>query len=102
MPVSTSAKPSVELERIRGLVGKKQKAGVREIRVCCGTGCQARGSVALYRALREEAKSFADAEVRVKKTGCQGLCEAPRFRPCQVAPSHNPDQGGHHTWHAPI
>ncbi|NQT20947.1 MAG: 4Fe-4S binding protein [Planctomycetes bacterium] len=71
---SVSLNPQAELKRIRDTV-KRSRGGVREIRVCCGTGCQARGSMELYEVLRKEAESFKGARIRVKKTGCQGLCE---------------------------
>jgi len=75
MPHTTSLSPTEEIKRIRELARQNRPASVREIRVCCGTGCQVRGSLELYEALREEARSFDGAKVRVKKTGCQGLCE---------------------------
>lgn len=48
----------------------------REILVCCGTGCLAKGSQAVLDRFDSEAGSF-DAEIKpyVKKTGCNGFCE---------------------------
>ncbi|TEB08408.1 NADP-reducing hydrogenase subunit HndC [Pelotomaculum schinkii] len=49
----------------------------KTIQVCCGPGCLANNSLALYHKLREIiAKINADltVETLVKKTGCDGLC----------------------------
>ncbi|MDR3355141.1 MAG: 4Fe-4S binding protein [Synergistaceae bacterium] len=50
----------------------------RCVKVCCGTGCLANGSLHVLEALRAEVeKGRYDAEVipYVKPTGCNGLCE---------------------------
>ncbi|MHC5080300.1 MAG: (2Fe-2S) ferredoxin domain-containing protein, partial [Planctomycetota bacterium] len=75
MAPQVTANPIEELKRIREIALKRRSSSLGEIRVCCGTGCQARGSLDLFEGLREEAKRLSDPPVRVKKTGCQGLCE---------------------------
>lgn len=48
----------------------------REIRVCCGIGCAAKGALDVLAALQHAAEGL-DVAVRpeVKRTGCTGLCE---------------------------
>ncbi|QCX34094.1 NADH-quinone oxidoreductase subunit NuoF [Caloramator sp. E03] len=47
------------------------------VKVCCGTGCLANGSGALYEKLLEKSKLKGDfsVDILVKSTGCNGLCE---------------------------
>ena len=75
MSSTVTASPVEELDRIRDGALQTRDQSAREIRVCTGTGCQARGSLEVYEALREEARSFGDVPIRIKKTGCQGMCE---------------------------
>ncbi|MGB9792389.1 MAG: NAD(P)H-dependent oxidoreductase subunit E, partial [Thermacetogeniaceae bacterium] len=50
--------------------------GERTILVCCGTGCQANGSMAVYQAFRKElADSAGKVRAYAKSTGCNGWCE---------------------------
>ena len=52
---------------------------MKTVKVCCGTGCLANGSMAVAEALEQEvAKTGAEAQVQcaVKRTGCFGLCES--------------------------
>ena len=47
------------------------------IRVCCGTGCLANGSMKVAEEFEKQLKGsdFAKVECHVKKTGCNGFCE---------------------------
>jgi NADP-reducing hydrogenase subunit HndC len=49
----------------------------RMIMVCCGTGCQANGSMAVFQALRQALENSNETGVQTftKSTGCNGLCE---------------------------
>jgi len=50
----------------------------KTVYVCCGTGCLASGSHAIYQALQAQVKTLGLAvEVvpQIKKTGCHGLCQ---------------------------
>jgi NADH-quinone oxidoreductase subunit F len=50
----------------------------RIIKVCCGTGCQANGSLRVLRAIQDELSKLrlnAEAVPLMKPTGCNGLCE---------------------------
>ena len=52
---------------------------MKTVKVCCGTGCLANGSMAVAEALEQAiAKTGAEAQVQcaVKRTGCFGLCES--------------------------
>ena len=77
MPRSALGAPVETLEQIRQVALKSRPPGSGEIRVCCGTGCQARGSLDVLEAVRDEVRNLGpDAnKPRVKKTGCQGFCE---------------------------
>jgi NADP-reducing hydrogenase subunit HndC len=47
------------------------------ILVCCGTGCQASGSMGVYHAFKEQLADNSEVEVKTytKSTGCNGWCE---------------------------
>jgi NADH:ubiquinone oxidoreductase, NADH-binding (51 kD) subunit len=47
------------------------------ILVCCGTGCQASGSMDIYHAFQQQLADNNDVEVKTytKSTGCNGWCE---------------------------
>ena len=46
------------------------------ITICCGTGCQASGSMAVLQALGKELnKKNLIHQVRIRATGCHGFCE---------------------------
>ncbi|HBQ43702.1 MAG TPA: NADH-quinone oxidoreductase subunit F, partial [Lactobacillus acetotolerans] len=50
----------------------------KTVNICCGTGCLAKGSMEVYEEMKAQiAKLGANAEVSVKlkATGCDGLCE---------------------------
>ncbi|ADK13774.1 MULTISPECIES: NADH-ubiquinone oxidoreductase-F iron-sulfur binding region domain-containing protein [Clostridium] len=50
----------------------------KTVNICCGTGCLAKGSMEVYEEMKAQiAKLGANAEVNVKlkATGCDGLCE---------------------------
>ena len=52
---------------------------MKTVKVCCGTGCLANGSMAVAEALEQAIKrTGAEAQVQctVKRTGCFGLCES--------------------------
>ncbi|MCG2722728.1 MAG: CBS domain-containing protein [Thermodesulfovibrionales bacterium] len=48
--------------------------GKKRISVCCGTGCQANGSMRLVHELKRTAEKK-ELEVEIVATGCQGLCQ---------------------------
>ncbi|MEW6584242.1 MAG: NuoF family protein, partial [Nitrospirota bacterium] len=48
--------------------------GKKRIKVCCGTGCQANGSLRLVKELSETGKDK-DIDIEIVSTGCQGLCQ---------------------------
>lgn len=76
MPRLALGAPVETLEQIRQVALKSRPPGSGEIRVCCGTGCQARGSLDVLEAVKDEVRNLApDNRPRVKKTGCQGFCE---------------------------
>jgi len=77
MPRSALGTPVETLDKIRQVAIKRRPPETAEIRVCCGTGCQARGSLDVLEAIKGEVQNLdADGEKpRVKKTGCQGFCE---------------------------
>ncbi len=65
------------LEKLRERLKKEEEADKRPtVVVCGGTGCDTFGGHALYGAFEElvEKRQLHD-RVRLKKTGCQGLCE---------------------------
>ncbi|MGA1867085.1 MAG: NADH-ubiquinone oxidoreductase-F iron-sulfur binding region domain-containing protein [bacterium] len=66
-----------ELNAYRNALKEKRSGKERSIRVCIGTGCQAKGSLDVLkmfqRAVRESDKS--DIRIETKFTGCHGLCE---------------------------
>ena len=46
------------------------------ITICCGTGCQASGSMVVLQALGKELnKKNLVNQVRIRTTGCHGFCE---------------------------
>ena len=49
----------------------------KRILVCCGTGCQASGSMDVFKAFRKQLDSVTGVEVETytKATGCNGWCE---------------------------
>lgn len=47
--------------------------GKKRIKVCCGTGCSASGSLKVVKALEESLAT--DGDIELIKTGCQGLCQ---------------------------
>jgi len=47
--------------------------GKNRIKVCCGTGCTASGSLKVVNALEESLTT--DGDIELVKTGCQGLCQ---------------------------
>jgi len=57
---------------------KKGKTGKEKVvRVCIGTGCQAKGSMEVLKAFQDALKETGTPKVRIetKRTGCHGLCE---------------------------
>ncbi len=53
------------------------KTAKRQILVCCGTGCQANGSMQVFKEFEQLLKPLNDVEViaSTKATGCNGWCE---------------------------
>lgn len=79
--------PGAAHEKIKSLDGFiRQQAGMRQaypadeprLLVCAGTGCVAKGSLAVARALEKElteAKTRRPVHLGLKTVGCQGFCE---------------------------
>ncbi len=63
-----------ELENYRRKVSKAEKEEGPTVRVCCGTGCLASGSMKVVEALKEETERRG-INLRIVPTGCQGFCE---------------------------
>ncbi|OHB68903.1 MAG: NADH dehydrogenase [Planctomycetes bacterium RBG_13_63_9] len=65
----------LEAYRQRLLAGYDPKA--RRVRVCVGTGCTAKGAIAVFERFRQAAEDFQDESLVVgaKCTGCHGFCE---------------------------
>ncbi len=49
------------------------KPGENRIKVCCGTGCTASGSLKVVKALEDSLPT--DRNIEIVQTGCQGLCQ---------------------------
>ncbi|MGA1825382.1 MAG: NADH-quinone oxidoreductase subunit NuoF, partial [bacterium] len=66
-----------ELNAYRNEIKKRKGSKERIIRVCIGTGCQAKGSLEVLKMLQEAAKESgrSDIHIETKFTGCHGLCE---------------------------
>ena len=63
-----------ELERLAQQLAEQTQKAKKVVRMCM-TGCRALGAIAVYEALvKELADKGMGHEVRVVKTGCQGLC----------------------------
>src|SRR5512147_980509 len=76
IPVVRLASPR-DLEEYRKSVVASSDPNAPRVIVCCGTGCQATGSVEVIEALRTAvAEAGWDGKVipRVKQTGCHGFC----------------------------
>ena len=64
-----------ELDELRaGLKQERQEQETHRVRVCCGTACQASGSIKLVKKFEEEAAAK-DVDLEIVKTGCQGFCQ---------------------------
>jgi NADH-quinone oxidoreductase subunit F len=69
-----------ELETYRNKLVKKHKKDSRNVRICIGTGCAAKGSQRLYELFCEAAEQAEKGNggkivIRSKHVGCHGLCE---------------------------
>jgi len=54
----------------------QDRTGIRSVRLCMGTGCQAKGAARLYELFEEAIKQSGQAgPIEVKPTGCHGLCQ---------------------------
>jgi (2Fe-2S) ferredoxin len=51
-----------------------QESDAHRVRVCCGTACQATGSLKLVKKFEEEAAAKQE-KLEIVKTGCQGFCQ---------------------------
>ena len=64
------------IRTLRDGLKKEREAKIPTIVVCGGTGCETFGGHALFEAFEDLLKKRGLQEkVRLKKTGCQGLCE---------------------------
>jgi NADH-quinone oxidoreductase subunit F/NADP-reducing hydrogenase subunit HndC len=65
-----------DLRALRDGLKREQEAKIPTIVVCGGTGCETFGGHALFEAFQDLLeKRGLQKKVRLKKTGCQGLCE---------------------------
>jgi NADH-quinone oxidoreductase subunit F len=69
-----------ELDAYRDKLSKKRKQNTRNVRVCIGTGCAAKGSRRLYELFCEAAEQAGGGNgskivIEAKHVGCHGLCE---------------------------
>lgn len=65
-----------DLEELRGSINNLRKADEKIIRICTGTGCNARGAAELVELFQKAAKeSQENISVTEKSVGCHGLCE---------------------------
>lgn len=65
-----------DLRALRDGLKREQEAKIPTIVVCGGTGCETFGGHALFEAFQDLLeKRGLQEKVRLKKTGCQGLCE---------------------------
>jgi len=54
----------------------QDRTGTRSVRLCMGTGCQAKGAARLYELFEEAIKQSGQAgAIEVKPVGCHGLCQ---------------------------
>ncbi len=58
-------------ERLRK---ERAESDAHRVRVCCGTACQATGSMKLVKKFEEEAAAKQE-KLEIVKTGCQGFCQ---------------------------
>ena len=64
-----------ELDALRLKLKKEHaESDAHRVRVCCGTACQATGSLKLIDQFEKEA-SQKQVELEIVKTGCQGFCQ---------------------------
>ena len=69
-------KQMADLESVRQQILAERDNAETQIRVCCGTGCLSNGAGKVAEALGQlETTSGPGGKIRVKRTGCQGLCE---------------------------
>lgn len=55
---------------------EKASTCTKTVRVCCGTGCVSSGALEVFSGLREKLEGLGlKDKVRLKQTGCHGLCE---------------------------
>ncbi|MGA1795312.1 MAG: NADH-ubiquinone oxidoreductase-F iron-sulfur binding region domain-containing protein [bacterium] len=78
MSTATARLQSVQALKEYGKSLKRGKTGKEKVvRVCIGTGCQAKGSMEVLKAFQDALKEMGTSRVRIetKRTGCHGLCE---------------------------
>ena len=64
-----------DLDALRVKLKKEHaESDAHRVRVCCGTACQATGSLKLIDQFEKEA-SQKQVELEIVKTGCQGFCQ---------------------------
>src|SRR5512134_2876453 len=56
------------------LKNERAESDAHRVRVCCGTACQATGSLKLVKKFEEEAAAKQE-KLEIVKTGCQGFCQ---------------------------
>jgi len=67
-----------QLDRIRNRIASEKPLNEAKILVCAGTGCLAKGSLAVAEAISRELRSSAldlPVNLGLKRVGCQGFCE---------------------------
>ncbi|MGA1844537.1 MAG: NADH-ubiquinone oxidoreductase-F iron-sulfur binding region domain-containing protein [bacterium] len=78
MSTATARLQSVQaLKEYRESLKKGKTGKEKVVRVCIGTGCQAKGSMEVLKAFQDALKETGTSKVRIetKRTGCHGLCE---------------------------
>ena len=74
--MTTRFKNAKELSAYRKALKKQKGEKERVIRVCIGTGCQAKGSLDVLKSFQGAVRETGeDIRIETKFTGCHGLCE---------------------------
>lgn len=66
-----------DLELLRRELLDRRDPGARQVRVCLGTGCTAKGAIKVFERFQEAARQFGEGSsvIAAKCTGCHGFCE---------------------------
>ncbi len=66
-----------DLEALREELRKQRDPNAKQVRICLGTGCTAKGAIRVFERFQEAARQSDDATsvIGAKCTGCHGFCE---------------------------